>query len=76
MNRTIQIIAGIVVLGVIGLAIIAVREFKRAEYWRTEPMRKARHKKGETTPEPEMPGQTEKSEEERLTELQDHEKVS
>ena len=40
-----MIIAGIIALLVCVLAYLGIREFNRAEFWRTEPARKARHLK-------------------------------
>ena len=53
--KAIKIIAGVLILGVILLAFIANREYNRAEWWRSKPMRDARHKKkvGDTEEEEE-----------------------
>ena len=70
--RVIKIIAGVVVAGVLALLFFALSEHKRAEYFRTKPMRDARHKKGqESEPEPEPEQEEEEEmEEERLADQQ------
>lgn len=43
--KAIKIIAGILILGILLLAFIANQQYNRAEWWRSKPMRDARHKK-------------------------------
>jgi hypothetical protein len=71
MVRTIQVAVGLAIGFLLFIAYIAVREYKRAEYWRTQPMRNARHKREPVEPEPEPEPEPKETEEERLTTLQD-----